>query len=121
MGPKALKSMWEHVCKQHNLTKDMYYVSYEYMADEDSDISKLEDIFDGSILICDEAHNLIPMLDDLHESASQILENIKNPALSADVKRRLESDNEYTRCTSFSHIGSYKRISCKRTIIYTSS
>ena len=105
LAPSALKSMWQKACKDQGLTNNIFFVTYEYLdeitQDEDNDndnekIKKIQDLFNNSILVCDESHNILQKLDYLHQDSSVVLNNIagiNNPK----NRRQMIEDNKFIK------------------------
>ena len=108
LAPQALKSMWVTACKDNGIDTDnaankkqFQFISYEYLDalsyyqnDEfEKAMSKLTIIFQNSILISDEAHNLIQIFEFCQEQGQDHLEDLTK-AVTPGEKLRFIATND---------------------------
>ena len=98
LAPKALKSLWQTAATNNDL-KIRRFVSYEELDDifENNSQDKLFELFElfhNCVLIADEAHNIIKLLDNMYMEASDNLMDEKDPSLSKEDQRRAKNVNK---------------------------
>jgi hypothetical protein len=119
--PKALKDEWEKTTRQMNL--DVEFIFFEDIDFEDDDIKntmdKLSNIINGSILVIDEAHNLIKIIDDYYENLSNSNDYRDTPQTSAEKKKAIDNDKKFAeeKKIFIKFITILK--SCKKTMLLT--
>jgi hypothetical protein len=93
--PKALKDEWKKTTDQMNLNVEfIFFEDIDFDSDDiKEELEKLNNIVNGSILVVDEAHNLIKIIDDYYENLSNSNDYSSDVPKTKDEKIRI-AENE---------------------------
>ena len=105
IAPDSLKSMWQQAFKNNELNiKNLYFLSFdqinELFQENDDEIYnrqliKIRLILQDSILLVDEAHNLINIIENNYEIATQeSLQDINEIGIQIKERKRRKQNNK---------------------------
>jgi hypothetical protein len=95
--PKALKDEWIKTTEQMNLNvKFIFFEDIDFDNDDIKDIlEELSNIINDSILVVDEAHNLIKIIDEYYDNLSNSNDYESTPKTSEEKRRAIENEKKY--------------------------